>query len=250
MSSILVAGDYSQLEVRVAAFVSRDPILMRITNAPSWPDNDLHAQTMERVFRIPFGDQHEYPHIRVAAKTYFFGCLYGAGPDTIVEQIEKAALNNPEMNIQIPSKREAGRNIGLLKEAYAKFFHEYVPHAVSMARERGGKAETAFGRVRLTPNLFSRIREEREAEERVVVSVQIQGTAGDLVRMAMLEVDKIEKGEMLLQIHDEILSKTEEEYEEEYVERMRVGMELGQPLEGVPLKVDIGTGKDWRSCHK
>src|SRR3990167_5938264 len=118
---ILVAADYSQLEVRIAGFVSRDPILMSIANSTTWPSNDLHAQTMQRVFGIAFEEQGRYPHIRVSAKTQFFGALYGAGPDTLVLQIEKAALSNPKMNIPVPTKQEAMRSLRQIHEVYEKF---------------------------------------------------------------------------------------------------------------------------------
>ena len=86
-NKILVAADYAQLEVRVAAFVSRDPVLMEIMNAdPTSFEGDLHARTMYEVFGVPFDKQGGLKHIRVQAKTYFFSVLYGGREDGAIQR--------------------------------------------------------------------------------------------------------------------------------------------------------------------
>ena len=247
----LIACDYNQLETRVAAFVSRDPGLMEIVNQDhTTPEGDLHAQNVLRMFHIPFDRQHEHKALRVRAKTDFFASLYGGQEDVILAQLEKAALRQPELEIYIPTKGEVKHGLRMLYATYPHFFLEYVPYAIDQARDNNCTAYTAFSRPRVIPSLKSPIEKLRKAAGREVISHNIQGTAADLARMAVLAVDKLEHGRLLLQIHDELVSEVEPGYEEEYLAKMIETMELGQPLDGVPLKVDGVIGDDWRACHK
>ena len=245
----LVAGDYGQLEVRVAAFVSRDPELMRICNAELWPDNDLHAQTMKRVFNISFDEQGLHKPLRVTAKTMFFAQLFGGGVEVVLKQLEKAALKEPELGIIIPSKREAQGSMEAIEYLYRQYFREYKAFALAKAREDGNVAYTAFGRPRVIPDLGSRYKELREVAEREAISMAVQGTAADLVRKAMQVTENIPKGELLLQVHDELLCEVDGESVDWYTDRLREAMELGQPLEGVPLVVTIKAGQTWEETH-
>ena len=195
---LLVAADYGQLEVRIAAFQSRDPLLMEIVNSPpGTPAGDMHAQTLARVFNIPFEKQDEHKPLRTQAKVYNFTSIYGGKEDRIVAGIEEQALLHLELGIVVPTKAQARRDLQGLRQTYRGYFLEYVPAAVERARERGGIAYTAFGRPRLIPNLFSKDKGEREAAERIVPSHEVQGTAADIARYATYEVNKILHGILL-----------------------------------------------------
>lgn len=245
---LIVAADESQFEVRIAAFQSRDPKLMAIVNSePGTPEGDLHAQTMYYVFGIPFSKQKEYGHIRIAAKTYnFAGLFYGASAPSLVEQIEMRALEVPELNIQIPTVREAAKNLAGVRELYRHYSYEYVPATIERARDRGNTFYTAFGRPRVIPDLSSGYKEAREAAEREGVNHTIQGTAADLMRKAMNIAEKLEHGMLLAQNHDELIFEVDRQWLSWYTTNVVRIMELGQPLEGVPLVVDIRWGPSWK----
>ena len=246
----IIAGDYRQLEVVIAAFVSRDPQLMSIVNAPAdSPDSDLHAQTMVSVFNIPFGEQARHPGMRVTAKTHFFSKLYGAREWTVRERLEVAALEHPELEMTIPNVKEIGRQLRQVEKMYEGFFRTYVPLITTLARERGGVAHTAFGRPRIIPALMSNDKGERETAERETVSHTVQGTASDIVRKAMLGVNCLEHGRMIIQNHDEIVCEVDDQWVEWYMERMEAIMTLGQPLGGVELRVKVKSGDNWEECH-
>lgn len=246
---VLVAGDYGQLEVRVAAFLSRDPNLMAICSAEAWPDNDLHAQTMRNVFGIPFDKQEPLKGLRVSAKTCFFAKLYGGKEWTVREQIEKAALRNPGLNIVVPSENQVKKYLDGITELFSQHFREYVPRAIERARNQGCVAFTAWGRRRALPDLRSDDWKLREAAERQVISHEDQGTASDIVRYAMLVVDKLPHGALVLQVHDELVSEVDEGWAEWYTVQMREAMTLNQPLEGVPLTVEVRSGRTWFDTH-
>lgn len=244
---VLLAADESQFEVRIAAFQSRDPQLMKLVNAPSGTfEGDLHAQTMYHVFGIPISQHKEFSHIRQTAKVYnFMGLFYGAKPPSLVERIEKLALENPELNIKIPTVKEAAKALAGVKELYKVYSQEYVPTTIARARDRGNIFYTAFGRPRVIDYLTSGYKEEREAGEREGVNHTIQGTAADLMRKAMNLADTLEHGSLLAQNHDELIFDVDPDWLEWYTNRVRTVMELGQPLEGVPLVVDIRSGPTW-----
>lgn len=248
---MFVAADYHQLEVRIAAYVSQDLDLLEITNAdPNSFEGDLHAQTVYKVFGIPEGVQGDHKNIRVAAKTYMFSKMYGANVDTILERLEEVALKQPDLNIEIPSRKVAQWNLTALENTYSGYFREFVPNAITHARDHECVVKTLYGRPRYLPELKSQLKEQREAAERQCVNHVIQGSAGDIARLAMLEVDKIEHGRMVLQVHDELLCEVDKGWEMWYGEKVKAAMELGQPLKGVPLVVDVTVGDTWKMCHK
>jgi len=248
----LVAGDYHSLEVRVAAAVSHDPNLLAIVNGdPSTPEGDLHAQTMRQVFGIPFAEWKHHPAIRVAAKVYFFARLYGGKEYTIRERLEQTALERPDLDIRVPTLSEARHNLAQVSATYGTYFNEWVPFAIYKAREEDNcTSYTIFGRPRLLPNLRASGKQDREAAERECISHIVQGTASDIARFATLRVNELPYGELILQVHDELVCRVDEAHLEWYTERMRYAMLLDQPLDGVPLVVDIGVGDDWQSTHK
>ena len=248
----LFAGDYAQLEVRIAAFLSRDPALMRIVNNdPSTPEGDLHGQTMHNVFGVPLEEHKMHPHIRLPSKTYMFAKLYGGGGFTVRQRLIVVALSNPELDIEVPSTREIDKGLRRIESSYPKYFKEWIPYRIYMCREEQNCwAYTAMGRGLYLPDLRSPDKQLRESAERRCISMHVQGFAADLVRMAMRRVATLEHGKMILQVHDEIVSEVDPGWETWYTERARVLMELDQPLPGVPLVVDTDMSTDWKGAHK
>lgn len=243
----LLAADQSQFEVRIAAFQSRDPKLLAIVNAePGTFEGDLHAQTMYHVFNIPFARQTEHKNIRIVAKTYnFAGLFYGASAPTLVEQIEKAALEEPDLHITVPTISEAAKNLAGVRELYHVYSREYVPVTIARARDCGNCFYTAFRRPRIISYLTSGYKEEREAAEREGINHTIQGTAADLIRMAMNLAIDLPHGWLLGQNHDELIFDVDTNWTMWYKEHVKVVMELGQPLGGVPLVIDFRYGPTW-----
>lgn len=248
---IFVDADYAGLEVRTGAFKSRDKRLMEIVNRdPNTFEGNLHAQTMASIFGVPYDQQKKHPGLKTSAKVYWFMTQYGAKVDGVHRGLEKQALTYPELGIVVPTKREVQRNLTKLYREYPGYYYEYVPHAVQKARDAGGIAYTAFGRPRIIPKLFSDRKEEREAGAREVISHECQGTAGDLFRFAMAAVYKIQWGKILIPNHDELLCEVDLGREVWYAGEMVTAMELGQPLDGVPLVVDVEISDTWKGGHK
>lgn len=251
MKKVLVAADYAQLEVRTSASRSQDPVLLEITNAdPSTPDGNLHAQNMKLLFGIPYAEQYKYPGVKVAAKKYIFTWFYGGRERQILLGLEEEALKYPDLGIEVPDIQDVRRNVEALDDIYKVYAKEYKPAFIEEARERGGIAYTDLGRPRFVKNINSSVKELREAAEREVVSHGGQGTAADIARAATNAVERLAGGELLLQVHDELVSVTDEDVVEGYRAAMVEEMLLGQPLRGVPLVVDAHWGYNWRDCHK
>ena len=246
----LGAADYKQIEVRIAAFRSRDPALMKIVNAdPDSFEGDLHAQTMYHIFNVPFERQKELPGIRTAAKVFNFGGLYLATGYTVVPQIEKRALENPDLDITIPTVRQAQKILDGIHELYRGYFHEYIPYTIWEAKEHNNTFFTLQHRPRVIPGLTSHIKEEREHGERAGINHGIQGSVGDMIRAASNGISRLDHGSLLNQVHDELDFDYEPYWADWYLRRVRIIMELDQPLEGVPVIVEIGTGETWEECH-
>jgi DNA polymerase-1 len=246
----LLAADYAQLEVRIAAFMSGDPALTEVcTNDPSTPEGDVHARTMRDVFAIPFEKHKEFPAIRVQAKSYLFGKLYGVGPSGAIQLIEKNARERPDLGIHIPTMPEARRDMNKLANVYSHYSKKWVPWTIEKAR-LDGYGEDALGGRRYDPDLLSADIDKRLHAERAIVNMAIQGTAAKVMLMAMIGVAKLDYVTLLLQVHDEIVC----EIDEKDIDRARQDvvecMSLGQPFMPIPLIVDVGIGDNWRDIHK
>ncbi|KKN72492.1 hypothetical protein LCGC14_0409960 [marine sediment metagenome] len=245
---ILLAADYQGLELRCAAFSSRDPLLMKIVNNdPDTYEGDLHAQNVHKLFHVPYEDQGEYKVLRTRAKNFMFGALYGSKGQQVQEVLEKLILQDPSLG-EPPTLRETTRSIQELTYTYVHYFREWVPFAIQRMREQKNTSYTAFGRPRILPDLVSGDKSMREAAERAGINHILQGTAADITRMACNAVSKLEGGRLLLQVHDELLSEVNLPFDR-YETAMVSLMCLDQPLEGVPLMVDVGVGQDWQGTH-
>jgi len=223
---------------------------MKIVTADTWPDNDLHAQTMRNVFGIPYDEQESLKGIRVSAKTYFFAALYGGEAYTIHERLEKVALENPELSIEVPPIADIARKLHMLHDIYGGYFFGFVPNAIERARHQtGGTVYTAYGRPRTIPQLYAKDKSERQAGERYVPSHIVQGTAGDIARIATNKAAKIPHGRILIQVHDELVAEVDKDAATWYTEAMVEAMLLDQPFLPVPLIVTVKQGENWKECH-
>jgi DNA polymerase-1 len=225
-----VVADYSQIELRVLAHLSLDPGLMGAFEGES---ADIHTETAARVFGVD--PAHVTGEMRRRAKAINFGLLYGMEAYGLAERLEI-------------SREEAVEHIS---EYFAQFprVKDYLASVVSEARSRG-YTETMFGRRRYLPELSSDNYRIRQMGERMALNAPVQGSAADIIKKAMIDLDKaLEPLEtrMLLQIHDELVIETPPEEQEKATGLLRDTMEHVADLR-VPLKVDIATGSNLAEC--
>jgi len=225
---VFVSADYSQIELRVIAHLSGDETMIAAFAA----GEDIHARTAAKVFGAEIAGITK--DMRNRAKTLNFGILYGMGPRRLAE----------ETNM---SYEEA---VDFIEQYFAQFpaVRHWMESAKQAARE-SGYAETMFGRRRMLPEILSEKAGIRAQGERLAVNTPIQGTAADVVKMALVSCADLLRGsakhaDMILQVHDEILLEIEEEKITELIPQIRDAMEN---LKNVPfgLEVDIAVGKRW-----
>ena len=225
---VFVSADYSQIELRVIAHLSGDETMI----AAFASGEDIHARTAAKVFGTELSDITK--DMRNRAKTLNFGILYGMGPRRLAE----------ETNM---SYEEAA---DFIEQYFAQFpaVRHWMESAKQAARE-SGYAETMFGRRRMLPEILSEKANIRAQGERLAVNTPIQGTAADIVKMALVSCADFLRGsakyaDMILQVHDEILFEVEETKTTEVIPEIKNVMEN---LKNVPfeLEVDIAAGKRW-----
>jgi DNA polymerase-1 len=228
----LVVADYSQIELRVLAHLAGDPMLVSAFRS----GDDIHARTASEVFGVLPGAITS--HMRRAAKVINFGIIYGMGPQRLARELS------------IPVE-EAGRYIDNYFARYAGV-RTYMSAVQSEARQRG-YVTTLLGRRRTFPDLASPHRGVAQAAERAAANTPIQGSAADLIKMAMVAIDARLRREglhagMILQVHDELVFEVATADREPVMEVVREEMEGVFPLK-VPLKVDLGWGSNWAAAH-
>jgi DNA polymerase-1 len=228
---VLVGADYSQIELRVMAHLSKDPGLVEAFAS----GEDVHASTARRVFKVS-GDVD--PALRSRAKVVNFGVMYGMGSRSLAQQ----------MGIPLD---EARAFIDDYFRAYAGV-RAYLDRTVADARERG-YVQTLLGRRRWLPALRSSNGLERSNAERAAINTPIQGTAADLVKLAMIRVSRAlaRRGggaRLLLQVHDELLFECPANRAADVAALVRDEMEGAARLD-VPLTVSVGTGATWFDVH-
>jgi DNA polymerase-1 len=225
---VLLAADYSQIELRIMAHLSRDPALIEAFNS----DEDIHAATAASVFVVPPGEVTA--EMRRRAKVFNFGVLYG---------LSEFGLSTKE---RIP-REEAATFIRRYFEKYEKV-REWRDGAIESCR-RLGYGETLMGRIRYIPEIKSPNFQIRSSGERMAINMPVQGTASDIIKVAMNRIDAeiASRGfatRMILQVHDELIFEGPRD-EVEAVRELCVRI-MPQSLDlVVPLKVDIKTGKNW-----
>lgn len=228
----LVVADYSQIELRLLAHFSGDPVLcMAFQNG-----EDIHARTAAEVFGT---ETHAVTREqRRIAKMINFGVLYGMGAASLAK----------ELGISVA---DAQRYIDQYFTRYAGV-RAYLDEVVQQAREQG-YVVTLMGRRRSVPELSSPDRAIAQAAERIAFNTPIQGSAADVIKRAMVELDRAtgERGlhaRMVLQVHDELVFEVVEDHTEQMVALAREVME-GVVRLRVPLVVDIGSGRNWAEAH-
>jgi len=228
----LLSADYSQIELRIMAHLSGDAELVR-----AFAENvDIHTRTAARVYGVE--EEAVLPEMRRVAKVVNFGIMYGAGPFRMSEELG------------IP-RGDASRLIEQYFRTYPGI-NDYILQTLTAAREQGF-VHTLSGRRRYVPDINSENRNIREAAERMAINMPIQGTAADMIKIAMLRIQRLlnEKqlqSMLILQIHDELLFEVPNEEIEIVKTLVATEMEQALPLR-VPIRVDVGVGNSWYEAH-
>jgi DNA polymerase-1 len=226
---ILLSADYSQIELRIMAHFSKDPVLIDAFRN----GEDIHARTAQEVFGV--GPMAQTAEHRRAAKAINFGIIYGLSAFGLAQQL------------------------GIEQKEAAKFIHAYFTRykgvknyldGILEETRKTGAAKTLFGRIRPIPEISSPQMQLRNFAERTALNSPLQGTAADLIKMAMITIDeRVAKedfeAKMILQVHDELL------FEAPKKEQKKLEALVKEEMEGVykllvPLVVEIGSGSNWR----
>ena len=226
---VLLSADYSQIELRIMAHFSGDPVLVQAFR----DGEDIHARTAQEVFGVgPLAQTAEH---RRAAKAINFGIIYGLSPFGLAQQLGI-------------DQKEAAKFINAYFTRY-RGVKEYLDHLLAETRKTE-VAKTLFGRIRPIPEINSPQMQLRNFAERTALNSPLQGTAADLIKLAMINIDrrlaeeKLE-AKMILQVHDELL------FEAPTKERGKLEKLVQEEMEGVhklavPIVVEIGAGPNWR----
>jgi len=227
----LIVADYSQIELRLVAHMSRDPVLVEAFRN----GEDIHTRTAAEVLGIP--PLMVTPEARRSAKAVNFGIVYGISPFGLAAQLGI-------------SQREAQTYIESYFARYAGV-RKFIDATIAEVR-RTGVTRTLFGRERPIPDINSRNPNARGFAERTAVNSPLQGTAADLIKLAMVRIDREmqsrgRQAAMLLQVHDELVFEAPPEETTEIAALAKREMEQVYKLE-VPLLVDVGIGDNWRDA--
>lgn len=225
----LLSADYSQIELRLLAHFSGDPLLMRAYEE----DIDIHTLTASEVFGVPIDSMDK--ETRNRAKAVNFGIVYGISPFGLATQ-----LGIPQAEAKSYIERYFERYAGVKK---------FIDETLAQVR-RDGSVRTLFGRMRPIPDMESRNPNQRGFAERTAINTPLQGTAADLIKLAMISIDRELterklKTRMILQVHDELIFEVPSE------ERSEIESLVQKEMEGVitlkvPLVADLGFGPNWR----
>jgi len=227
---VLLAADYSQIELRLLAHFSKDPLLVEAYRN----GDDIHRLTASQVFGVP--PLMVTPDHRRQAKVVNFGIVYGLSPFGLSQ------------NLGI-EPREAKQFIDAYFEKY-KGVRNFIDETLVQAR-RDGKVGTLHGRVRPIPDINSKNSNLRGFAERTAVNTPLQGTAADLIKLAMIRIDAALreqglKSRMTLQVHDELVFEVPDSEVDTMRSLVRDHMEKVHPALTVPLLVEQGVGPNWR----
>ncbi len=227
----LLTADYSQIEMRIMAHLSEDELLIEAFRS----GRDFHAATAARVFDVEPTDVTTEMRAKIKAMNY--GLAYGLSAYGLSQQLSI----------------DAGEARGMMDEYFETFggIRDYLGGVVDEAR-RSGYTETIYGRRRYLPDLTSDNRQRREMAERMALNAPIQGSAADIIKVAMLHVDEALRGagltsRMLLQVHDELVFEVAAGEEQALDALVRDAMGRAADLT-VPLDVSVGTGASWHEA--
>jgi DNA polymerase I len=225
----LLSADYSQIELRLLAHFSGDPLLTRAYQN----DEDIHTLTASEVFGVPADQMDKVTRNR--AKAVNFGIVYGISPFGLATQ-----LGIPQVEARAYIDRYFARYQGV---------REFIDKTLAETR-RTGSVRTMFGRMRPIPDIESRNPNQRGFAERTAINTPLQGTAADLIKLAMISLDRKLaerklRTRMVLQVHDELIFEVLADEREEVAELVRAEME-GVVQLTVPIVADLGFGPNWR----
>lgn len=229
----LLSADYSQVELRVIASIAEDEAMMEAFKN----DEDIHSRTAKEIFDLDSIDDVTGDHRR-KAKEVNFGIPYGVSSYGLAQRL---GISNGEGKEMIDQYFE--RFPGIL---------EYINETKAFAKENG-YVKTLLGRRRYIPDINARNWNVRSFAERTAINMPIQGTAADIIKLAMIEIDRylLEndlKSRMLLQVHDELIFEIADEEADELPDIIKDKMEDAYKLK-VPLKVDMGLADNWLDAH-
>jgi len=229
---VLIAADYSQVELRLIAHMSKDEEMIAAFNEGS----DFHASTASRLFNVPLDEVSRTQ--RSYAKTVNFGIIYGVSAFGLSQQTDL-------------SRKEAKEIIDNYYQTFPRL-KAYMEELVETARDQG-YVETLFNRRRILRDIHSRNAVVRQHAERNAVNAPVQGSAADLVKLAMIEIQKeLDKNDldakMILQVHDELVFDCLAEQQEEIKTLVKQKMETIVSYD-VPLIVDVNVGDNWLQAH-
>jgi DNA polymerase-1 len=227
--NLLMSADYSQIELRLMAHFSQDPLLLDAYRT----GKDIHTLTAAEVFEVDAETMDK--ETRARAKAVNFGIVYGISPFGLAAQL---GIDQKVAKAYIERYFERYKGVA-----------EFIEKTLETVR-RDGSVRTAFGRVRPIPDIQSRNPNQRGFAERTAVNTPLQGTAADLIKVAMLRIDAAMserglKSQMTLQVHDELLFDVVPEEAAEMEELVKREME-GAAEFSVPIVAEVGLGKNWK----
>ena len=228
----LVDADYSQIELRILAHITGDEAMQQAFRDGA----DIHRSTAAKIYHIP--ESEVTPQLRSASKAINFGIMYGKGAFSLSKDLDV-------------SVKEADNFLKTYLNTFPKV-DGYMQDCIAHAKEKG-YVETLFGRRRALPELASSNFQVRASGERMARNTPIQGTAADIIKLAMVHVwqrlrDEKLQARLLLQVHDELIVEAPEAEVEEVKRVLREEMEQVVQY-SVPLTTDVGTGKTWLKAH-
>ncbi|CAA6828692.1 MAG: DNA polymerase I (EC [uncultured Thiotrichaceae bacterium] len=228
----MVAADYSQIELRIMAHLSGDKSLLSAFAA----GEDIHSATASQVFDTPL--IAVTPNQRRNAKAINFGLIYGMSAFGLAKQLGVA-------------RKEAQQYVDQYFTQYPGV-QQYMDNTREKAHEQG-YVETLFGRRLYLPDIKSRNHQRRQYAERTAINAPMQGTAADIIKMAMLKVhagirEQQRDARIIMQVHDELVFEVNNKTLQDFCNDIKANMEAAATL-NVPLIVDIGTGKNWDEAH-
>lgn len=226
---VLLSLDYSQIELRIAASLSQDPEMMKIFHS----GQDFHTATAARIFGV--AENKVTPKQRRDAKTINFSILYGVSAFGLSERSDM-------------QRAEAAEYIKKYYESFPQL-KAYISGLIQLTHQEGFMTNP-LGRIRYFPDIHASNFVVRSGAERQAVNMPIQSLAADIIKMAMIEIDrKFSKLPMLLSVHDELVFEVEKNKVEEYVKKIKPIMESVYKLK-VPLVVDAKAGNNWSEMEK
>ncbi|NUF63120.1 DNA polymerase I [Acinetobacter bereziniae] len=227
---VLLAADYSQIELRLMAHFSQDEALVDAFKN----GQDVHRRTASEVLGVAL--ENVTSDQRRQAKAVNFGLLYGMSEFGLIRQLGFT--------------REESQNY--IKQYFHRYpgIYEYMQRTRQVALEQGF-VETVTGRRLYTPDIDARNMMVRKGAERAAINAPLQGSAAEIIKMAMIEVDKIlpkDQAKLLLQVHDELVFEVDEAVADQVAEQIKDVMQKVVTL-SVPLEVEVGQGKNWGEAH-